>query len=148
MADAIITQVEADTLLAMPKVSTQTQPPLFPTGGSRIEVPLESEDGRESFALDVTRVRIKLTKATYQNRTRQVVILARVDIDGAPHRNPDGVEIPCPHIHIYREGFGDKWAKPLPSIFANPTDLWSTLEDFCRFCNVLGPVPVMRGLVV
>ena len=23
--------------------------------------------------------------------------------DGAPHRNPDGQEIPCPHLHVYRQ---------------------------------------------
>ena len=59
---------------------------------------------------DVTRAQIKLTKATYQNRARQAIILMRLDLDGPPHRNPDETEIPRPHLHIYREGFGDKWA--------------------------------------
>ena len=35
--------------------------------------------------LDVTRAQIKLTKATYQNRARQVIILMRLDLEGPPH---------------------------------------------------------------
>jgi hypothetical protein len=42
--------------------------------------------------LDVTRAEIKLTKATYQNRARAAIILLRLDLDGPPHRNPDGRE--------------------------------------------------------
>ena len=30
----------------------------------------------------------------------------------APHPNPHGTEIPCPHIHIYREDYDDKCAYP------------------------------------
>jgi hypothetical protein len=67
------------------------------------------------FLLDVTLYQIKLTKATFQNRARAVIILYRLDIDGAPHRNPDDQEVPCPHLHVYREGFGDKWATPAPT---------------------------------
>jgi hypothetical protein len=36
----------------------------------------------------------------------------RLDLDGPPHRNPDDEEIPWPHLHVYREGYGDKWASP------------------------------------
>ena len=66
-----------------------------------------------------------------------MVSLARVDIAGAPHRNPDGEEIPCPHLHVYREGYGDKWAIRVPAAtFPNVHDSWLLLGDFLRFCNV------------
>jgi hypothetical protein len=61
-----------------------------------------------------TRYRIKLTKATFQNRARVAIVLYRLDIAGAPHRNLDGEKIPCPHLHFYREGYGAKWAIPAP----------------------------------
>ena len=86
----------------------------FPAAGQRIGLALTSLDKRENFMLDVTRAQIKLTKATYQNRARQAIILMRLDLDGPPHRNPDETEIPCPHLHIYREGFGDRWATATP----------------------------------
>ena len=51
-------------------------------------------DKRETVLLDVTRGPIKLTKATFQNRARQEVLLMRLDLDGPPHTNPDGRGIP------------------------------------------------------
>jgi len=53
------------------------------------------------------------SRITYQNRGRAVVVLLRLDLKGSPLRNPNDEVIPCPHLHIYREGFGDKWAYPL-----------------------------------
>jgi hypothetical protein len=82
-----------------------------------------------------------------QNRARQVVVLVRLDLAGPTHRNPDGEEVPCPHLHLYREGYGDKWAKPLPAdIFSAPTDLWATLQAFQVFCNITQPPHIERGL--
>jgi len=109
MADINLTQDEAEKLMAMEKRAVDEKEWLFPAPGDRVAIPLTSLDKRESFMLDVTRAQIKLTKATYQNRARAAIILMRLDLDGPPHRNPDGVEIPCPHLHIYREGYGDKW---------------------------------------
>ena len=64
-----------------------------------------------------------------------------------PHRSPDDVEVASPHLHIYREGYGDKWAFPLPAdSFPNMNDLWLTLEDFMRYCNVTEPPFIRRGL--
>jgi hypothetical protein len=119
----------------------------FPGGGQRIALELTSVDRRENFMLDVTRAQIKLTKATYQNRARQAIILLRLDPDGAPHRNPDGEEIACPHLHMYTEGFGDKWAIPAPSDrHNNALDLFSTCEAFLQHCNITGPSTMQKGL--
>ena len=97
--------------------------------------------------LDVTRGQIKLTKATFQNRARAAIVLLRLDLDGPPHRNPDGEEIPCPHLHIYRQDFGDKWAIPAPvEKFPDPQDLFSTFEAFMAECNVKTPPRLQKGL--
>ena len=97
--------------------------------------------------LDIARSRIRLTKATYQNRARQVIILLRIDLDGPPHRNPDDQEIPCPHLHVYRAGYGDKWAVPAPpDRYPDVRDLFSTLEAFMRQCNIAKPPRIERGL--
>ena len=97
--------------------------------------------------LDVSRGRIDLTKGTYQNRSRQVIVLVRLDFGGQPHCNPDGQEIPLHHLHIYREGYGDKWAVPvLADQFSNISDLWQTLQDFMIFCNITEPPFIKRGL--
>src|ERR1035441_9933728 len=110
MADINLTQEEADALMAMEKRRVDEQEWLFPSPGGSTAIPLASVDKRENFMLDVTRAQIRLTKATYQTRARVAIVLMRLDLDGPPHRNPDDAEIPCPHLHIYREMNADKWA--------------------------------------
>jgi len=149
MTNANLTQAEADTLLAMEKHRADDLGWDYPDLGGQITIPLVSNDRREPFLLDVRRGRIDLVKGTYQNRGRQVVILARLDFGGAPHRNPDGEEVGSPHLHLYREGYGDKWACPVPpDHFSNLDDLWLTLQEFMRFCNIAEPPFIKRGLFI
>jgi len=113
--------------------------------GGRIEVPLMSRDQREHFLLDIHRKRIALT-TNYQTRARKVVVLARLDFT-APHRNPDGREVGVPHLHVYREGYGDKWAIEVPSgMLSNVQDTWLVLLDFMRYCGVVEQPNIVRGL--
>ncbi|WP_420239138.1 DUF6978 family protein [Telmatobacter bradus] len=133
-----LTQAEANQLLAMEKQRMNDDPHRF--SAFRLEIPLKSTDQRERFLLDIGRGRIDLVKVKYQMRAREVVTLARLDFGGAPHRNPDGQEIPSPHIHEYREGYGTKWAKPLPAhLFPNQNDPQELFEDFLRYCHVVLP---------
>jgi hypothetical protein len=106
-----------------------------------------SNDKRENFLLDIRRGRIDLLKATYQNRARQTVVLVRLDLGGAPHRNPDGEEIACLHLHVYRESYGTKWAKSIPlDEFPNSEDLWKTLQDFMGYCNITKLPNIQKGI--
>lgn len=147
MADMNLTQAEADALIAMEKHRVTEDRSDFPMGGQSLVLPLQSADKREQFMLDLSRGRIDLLKVKMQNRGRQVVVLVRLDLGGAPHRNPDDEEVTAPHLHIYREGYGDKWAVPIPADqFRNIGDVWTTLEDFLRFCNITQPPHLERGL--
>jgi hypothetical protein len=111
-----------------------------------LKIPLKSKDQHEEFILDISRGRIALKKSTFQIRTKLTIALARIDIAGAPHRNPDGKEIACPHIHRYRHGAGDKWAEPLPQVFSDPENLLQVLEDFMDFCNFTKKPIIQREL--
>ena len=147
MADINLTQAEAYALMAMEKHRVDEQDWPYPGLGDSTSIPLVSADKREHFLLDISRGSIDLLRGKYQERGRQAVILARLDFGGGPHRNPDGQEIPCPHLHVYREGFGDKWAFPASKeAFPRTADLWETLQDFMRFCNVTKPPVIRRGL--
>jgi hypothetical protein len=147
MADINLTQDEANALIEMQKQRIDDKEWSFPSPGDRVAIPLTSLDKRENFMLDVTRSQLKLTKATYQNRARQAIILMRLDLDGPTHRNPDDQEIPCPHLHIYREGYGDKWATPAPvDRYPNTMDLFSTFEAFMQHCNITDPPSIQKGL--
>lgn len=139
MADINLTQADADALLAMEKHKVDDSEHEYPSLGGGIRVPLQSPDKREFFFLDVSRGQIKLTKGTYQNRARGVTVLARLDFGGAPHRNPDDKEIECPHLHLYREGYGDR-AVPLPTgRFSETADPWLLLLEFMQFVNITVP---------
>ena len=77
-----------------------------------------------------------------------MVVLVRLDIDGAPHTNPDGQKLEGTHLHIYREGYDDKWAYPLDPIrFPNPSNLCRAFEDFCGYCNVVNVPPFQEVLL-
>ncbi|HEY5055341.1 MAG TPA: hypothetical protein VII58_04230 [Acidobacteriaceae bacterium] len=147
MAEIDLPQAEADSLIAMEKHRINEDLLSFPRPGERLGVPLQSSDRRETFMLDVTRSSVKLTKANFQNRARQVVILLRLDIDGAPHRNPDGTEVDCPHLHVYREGFGDKWAYPAPAeLLPASGSLYDALNLFMARCNITSAPNIQQGL--
>lgn len=146
MADIHLTQSEADALIALEKHRVSEAHHFYPTSGSLV-VALQSADKREQFLLDIRRGRIDMLKGKYQTRARQVVVLVRLDFGGAPHRNPDDREIGSPHLHLYREGYGDKWAVEVPAEhFSRMSDLWGTLEDFMRYCQVTKPPHIERGL--
>ena len=148
MAEVNITQAEAVALIALEKHRTDDSEYVFPDQGN-VTIPLVSADKRETFDLDIRNGRIDLCKATYQNRARHVLILVRLDLGEKPHRNPDGESIGSPHLHIYREGFADRWAFPLPKgVFADTSDKWRSLQDFMRYCNITRPPKIQRSLFI
>src|SRR4051812_32820399 len=96
----MLTQARADELMAVAKVVTSPSPIHFPDVGQITQMDVESVGGREAFLIDVNRRgTIRLKKCTYQERYAIVEVLLRLDIDGPTHENPDGVEIPTPHLH-------------------------------------------------
>ncbi len=134
MTDINLTQTEADTLISMPKLRVNDDTWDYPNSGGSLCVPLVSQDNREEFNLDIYRGRINLLKGTHQSRARQVIVLVRLDFGGSPHRNPNDEEIGSPHLHIYREGYGHKWAIPVPEDkFPNISDLYATLLSHLKF---------------
>ena len=135
-----LTQKEADRLLQLEKRPLSSKVYQFPARGGKCQVPLIAGKGKgkENFLLDIYRGRRVSVKITYQTRGRKVVPLARVDFGGAAHRNPDGTEIPAPHLHVYCEGYGDRWAYPLsPPDFLTPDDPQQSLTEFLQLCNIV-----------
>lgn len=97
-----------------------------------------SSDGKYSFIVDVNRKGYInfLKKCTYQGRYQKDVTLLRLDIDGPEHTNPDGSILPRTHLHIYREGFGDRFAIAVPPEIKNTDDLIETLIEFLEYFSV------------
>lgn len=153
-----LTQIEADLLLKMPKAFDPKVTVIdFPkVQAFSAEHAIEGIGTREQFILDLERGNLKRARLKFQTRARKIIILARIDIDGRPHRNPiDGPHRPNErltetHIHLYREGFGSRVAY-LPSdlksfVIPAVTDDVSWLVAFLRFCNVETIPPIQEGI--
>lgn len=143
----MLKQETADHLMSLEKIRTDETVHIFPVEGGRINIDIESRDGREKFVLDVSRQRLNLKKVTYQERYATTEILFRLDLGGGPHRNPDGEEVPVPHLHIYKEGFGDKWAIPAPAELIGSEDPFAILTQFMTYCRIAEPPHIAQGLV-
>lgn len=140
-----LSQSEADALLGMEKYRVDNMSHAFPDLGGSIQIGLRSKDQRESFILDISRRKIALT-TKYQTRARQSIVLARLDFN-SPHRNPDDSEVGVPHLHLYREGYGDKWACEVPvDMLKNPSDEGQILLDFMSYCSIVQPPIITTGL--
>ena len=142
-----MTQAEADRLISIEKHAADTEERPYPAPGGKLTAPLVSSDGADQFLLDITRGQISL-KVSHQTRYRKTTVLVRLDLGGATHRNPDDSEISTPHIHLYREGYDDKWAFPLPDhVFADLADLFQTAQDFMAYCHITQPPRIRPRLL-
>ncbi len=133
----MISQQEIEYLLQVLKDLIDVQPLTFPSFSESKQYQVVSEDGRNKFIIDADRKgHINLSKCTFQERN-SVNILLRLDLSGRPHTNPDGEELPCPHLHIMKENCGTSWAYPLPEdIFTNTSDLLLSFINFLEYCKV------------
>lgn len=98
------------------------------------------DDNKESYLLDIIPNRLMPSKISTTLRVRKNVLLVRLDVAGPPHRNPDDTEVPCPHLHVYRQDYGLKWAYPLPPEFGDCLSLADYLDSFCQHCNIHGKI--------
>lgn len=109
---------------------------VYPAPGERRKYVICSADQGERFLLDLFRSKPPFTKCSFQTRARTRVVLARLDLSGPPHTNPDRTRVGTPHLHVYKEGYNDRWAHPLP--FGLPdADPARLLVDFLRYCNIV-----------
>ena len=133
----MLTQQEADYLIELLKKLINEQIS-FPTPSAKLSFELRAMDNKESFLLDINRTgRIKSNKCTYQCRYKKEHTLLRLDVNASPHTNPDGTIVSGNHLHIYREGFGDKFAIEFSGLPIESTiDLINTLRSFLTQCNV------------
>lgn len=138
MSDLCMEQSVADHLLAMEKFSDESVIRDFPRPGCKLVLPLSSRDRREEFIFDISNGKNIASKVKYQTRARKIIILARLDFKGSPHENPDGERIETPHLHVYREGYGDRIAFPLPfGSFVKCENIEDYLWAFVKYCNII-----------
>lgn len=140
----MLSQAEADALIAMKKRFVTSTAAVGVAPGEDATHELVGDVDDERFLLDLARGRRRVAKLKFQTRAHKVVVLLRLDLNGSPHTNPDGHRLEGTHLHVYREGFDDKWAYPLDSDeFADPASGAQTFADFCALCH-LAPTPTLQ----
>lgn len=145
MSTSNLPQHVADALFRMEKHRVSDDTILFDSLGQSENIRLVASDRSEEFLLDLSRGRSSLIQVSMQNRAKQDdTVLVRLDLNGPRHRNPDGAFLPTPHLHQYRQGFGDSWAEiPPAGHFTDLTNELTTLREFMVFCSVTKP-PFIR----
>ena len=94
-------------------------------------------NGKETFLFDFYRGSFEITKYTYNKRYRQTIVLLRYD-NGGRHTNPDGQFFDGPHVHLYREGYDDKFAFPIFEIGVSPSDsMEEVFKKIAQYCNII-----------
>jgi hypothetical protein len=97
---------------------------------------LTSTTTNDTFSLDFYRGTFKIQKYTYNHRYKQTLVIFRFDSFGV-HTNPDGGKVTGFHIHVYKEGFGDKFAYPASDFGIEETDsMVVILQKFLVYCKV------------
>ena len=156
MSDITLPQEDADALIQMEKRCVGPSSYTFPQPGRTLEIECQPPDGSERFHLDIYRGSINLKKVSQNFRARTSIVLLRLDVDTAPHRNPDGEKIGRTHLHVYREGYGDSWAYEIPGTLPEDvpalrlgdlTDRVRTLRDFMRYCNIVD-LPTINSVLL
>lgn len=133
-----LSQKKADAYLTARKIkATETDCRLTSVIPKPVSVPLVAPDiAGVAFSLDVTQKHIVLKLKCQLRCTTEAVVLARLDF-ASPHRNPDGTAVGVPHLHVYREGYGDKFAYEVPpGMLKNPDDPLQVLLDFLETYHI------------
>ena len=157
-----ITQQDANFFFGMEKFPEEEKEYQFPSSGQKLSIAFNSTDKRENFLFDIYRGSIRISKVTYQNRVRKAFILRRLDLDGPTHTNPEvetiplsilepynGKEISTPHLHLYVEGYGEKWAIPADLLMkVEGKDIYEMMVDFFSYCNVSQLPKITKTLLI
>lgn len=112
----------------------------FPRNGESKNLELQSVfSDKDKFDVIINRTgKINPKKYTLLLRYGKDHGLLRVDVGGPEHTNPDGIKIPCPHLHLQLKDTGkwDVWAVDIPALFGDTANYVQTFKDFLEYCNV------------
>jgi hypothetical protein len=131
----MLTQAQADRLIAMLKEATRTEVFVWEQNRRQEELVVAVEDKKIQFILFLKRNPFEI-RLHFRTRDRDIG-LVRLD-NSLYHPNPDGTEIRNQaHIHFYREGDNLNWAEPID--WYDPNDPIATLERFLKIIHTRFP---------
>ena len=131
-----LSQLEADSLMSVKKLF-EDKSAITVNRPYKVERKLVSATNvSDIFYLNINETAIEFGKYTVNNRFFSIpLVRICIDTDGV-HENPDGKHIKGSHIHIYKEKYGDKFAKTLSECNITGTTTVQILTQFLEFCNI------------
>jgi hypothetical protein len=98
---------------------------------------LISDEYGDIFKLDLRKNKIELQVMNCNTRANECFVLARLCVNDREHKNPDGTKIGETHLHIYKEGYNDRFAyDPKKYGFSNFDNVPALLIQFVEFCKI------------
>lgn len=141
-----ITQQEFDYLMQLKKQFQEKNELLLGPAPHKWSRDIISTTSTEIFILDFYRGSIEIKKYTFHKRYKTCIPLVRFDSWGR-HTNPDQQKFVGPHIHIYKEGYDDKFAYSVDVIGINDQNsMEDVLVKFLKYCNVENIPPIQLTL--
>ena len=136
----MLKQQDFERLLKLPKkflTTDKLEISIAPSSWTRKVISIDNE---YEFLLDFYRGRYDLTRFTINKRYKTNIVLLRFD-SGGTHKNPDGKIIRGAHIHLYKEGYEDKFAYPVSDFGILESDIgiekvFTKLLNFCNFVEM------------
>ena len=143
-----LTQDEANQYLVMVKYFEERKPIKLGLPTCVVHE-LIGEDRRSRFRLETWFHKAVTSRYVYVNSVHASIELVRLCAgDRRRHPNPDGTIIRGNHLHVYREGFGTRWAIPLSDCgFSDIVDFGTVLREFCRYCNIADVPELQLGML-
>lgn len=147
-----LTTEEADRLVKAPKTITNTKDYHLPSFFTNKELQERKGQVNSPLSVDGNDARLKIASAR-KGRTEEegkfssVLIysytkdrIRAADLCSGKlcHMNPDGTIVEGPHLHVYKEEYGDRLAIPLSQCqeFKDPQNIPVTFMDFMEYCNI------------
>ncbi len=131
-----LTQSEAEALMAVRKIFEDTSPLMIDRPFREERKLISSANSSDTFYLNINETAIEFGKYFVNNRYFSTPLVRLCMDKDAVHENPDGQKIQGCHIHIYREGYGDKFASELRLANITGTTTIQVIGQFLVFCNI------------
>lgn len=131
----MLTQAQADRLIGIAKEAARSDPLNWQAEKMENELLVAKTDEGLQFILSMKRNPFEI-RLHCRTKDRHIG-LVRLD-NNLYHPNPDGSEIfNQPHLHVFREGFGLRWAEPVD--WCDFNDPYGTLQRFLEVINASFP---------
>lgn len=109
-----LSQEDAEQLITEMKNTIEHEFVMPAPGEQNSEFHVLGKNSRTEYAIALFRGKRDPNKHSISARINKTgTQLMRLCVQGAPHTNPDGTRITGAHLHIYREGYDTRYAKPV-----------------------------------